>query len=244
MASEWFTTWFDSPYYHVLYKSHDDTEAKLFIDNLLRALAPPEGARILDLACGKGRHARYLAEKGFDVTGLDISASSIAFARHFEHERLAFYRHDMRLPFRYNYFDGIVNFFTSFGYFNSDADHLLALKNAYKGLRPGGLFLLDFFNAEWVRQHVVRQEVKTLDGIEFHINKSIRGNYVFKTIRFERGGRWFRFRERVRLFTLSDFQILFQASGFQMRQIFGGYDLSNFDSRTSKRLIMIAVKPE
>ncbi|MBK9337763.1 MAG: methyltransferase domain-containing protein [Lewinellaceae bacterium] len=174
MSSEWFATWFDSPYYHILYQSHDDTEARHFIDKLLLALHLPPGVRILDLACGRGRHARYLAEKGFDVTGLDISAASIAFARHSEHERLAFFQHDMRHSFRINYFDAIVNIFTSFGYFDTDRDHLHTLANVSRGLRPGGLFLLDFFNAAWVRRHLVRYEQKSLDGIVFHVHKSIR----------------------------------------------------------------------
>lgn len=242
MASEWFANWFDSPYYHILYQSHDDTEARQFINHFLKALALAPGARVLDLACGKGRHSRYLAEKGFEVTGLDASPANIAFARHFEHERLSFYQHDMRFPFRINYFDCVVNFFTSFGYFNSDKDHLLTLKNAYKGLKPGGLFLLDFFNSSWVRGNLTRYEVKTLDGIEFHLKKSIRGNRVYKRIIFETGGRRFQFRERVRLFSRQDFEELFSAAGFILRDTFGDYDLHAFDEETSKRLIMIAEK--
>lgn len=244
MTNEWFVDWFDSPYYHILYQSHDDTEAKVFIDNLLQALPLPSGARALDLACGKGRHARYLAEKGFDVTGLDVSASSIAFARQFEHERLAFYQHDMRLPFRINYFDVILNIFTSFGYFDSDKDHLNTLQNVQKGLRPGGIFVLDFLNAVWVRKHLVRAESKTLDGILFQIKKTVRGKHVFKQVSFETGGRKFRFRERVRLFTPDDFQQMFSAAGLRLLRTYGDHDLSGFDPETSKRLILIAEKSQ
>lgn len=243
MPSDWFASWFDSPYYHILYQSHDDREAQHFIDNLLLALKLPPDAHILDLACGKGRHARYLAEKGFDVTGLDISPASIAYARHFEHERLAFYQHDMRLPFRVNYFDGIVNMFTSFGYFDTDKDHLRTLLNVAKGLKPGGLFLLDFFNADWVQRNLVRHEEKTLDGIVFRLHKSVRSGRVYKRVEFETGGRQFVFRERVRLFTLSDFREMFCTVGLETEQIYGGYDLSAFDPTRSKRLILIAKKP-
>lgn len=243
MGNEWFATWFDSPYYHVLYQSHDDSEAKIFIDHLLHALALPPGARLLDLACGKGRHARYLADKGFDVTGLDISTASIAFARHFEHEHLTFYQHDMRLPFRINYFDAILNIFTSFGYFDSDRDHLVTLLNVAKGLKPGGLFLLDFFNAEWVQAHMVRQDVKVLDGIEFKIRKCVRKGRIFKCIEFITGGRRFQFRERVRLFTLDDFRHLLNKAGLVIQHVYGDYNLSEFDKSTSRRLILIAQKP-
>ncbi|MFN0014833.1 MAG: class I SAM-dependent methyltransferase [Saprospiraceae bacterium] len=243
MPAEWFSTWFDSPYYHVLYQSHDDKEAQQFIDKLLVALNLPPRARVLDLACGKGRHARHLAEKGFDVTGLDISPASVAFARHFEHEHLAFFQHDMRLPYRVNYFDGIVNMFTSFGYFDTDRDHVRTLANVAKGLKPGGVFLLDFFNAELVRRNLVRHDVKTIDGITFHLHKTIRAGRVHKRVEFETGGRKFVFRERVRLFSQADFQVMFGAVGLELKHTFGDYDLGTFAPASSKRLILIAKKP-
>lgn len=239
---EWFADWFDSPYYHTLYKNHDAEDAQRAIDHLLTAMDLPRGARILDLACGKGRHARHLAEKGYDVTGLDISFASIAFARQFEFERLTFYQHDMRLPYRINYYDAVMNMFTSFGYFLHDRDHLLALKNVHKGLQSGGLFLLDYFNAKWVRQHLVHDDVKMVDNIEFHLKKSIRGGHVFKTVEFQTGGRPFKFRERVRLFTLADFEQLFAAAGLRLVNTFGDYNMTPFVPEQSKRLILLAEK--
>lgn len=242
MKREWFAEWFDSPYYHTLYKNRDENEARRVLDNLLRALDLPAGARILDLACGKGRHSRYLAEKGFDVTGLDISAASITFARQFEHEKLNFYQHDMRLPFRINYFDAVVNFFTSFGYFQNDLDHVRTLKNVNRNLRPGGLFLIDYFNSDWIKSSLVRREQKTVDGIPFDIRRSIRKGHVYKTVDFVTGGRHFTFRERVRLFTLRDFGSLFEQAGLQIRDTFGSYALGAFDPVESRRLIIIGQK--
>ncbi|MBK6994305.1 MAG: class I SAM-dependent methyltransferase [Lewinellaceae bacterium] len=243
MKKEWFAEWFDSPYYHLLYKSRDENEAKAALDHLLLALNLLPGSRVLDLACGKGRHSRYLAEKGYDVTGLDISAASILFARQFEHERLEFYQHDMRKSLRINYFDAVMNMFTSFGYFKTDADHLLALKNVAKDLKPGGLFLLDFFNANFIHQNLVRSEMKTVDKITFHLKRWVRSGYVFKSVEFETAGRLFHFQEQVRLFELTDFESLLTSAGLRMRQTFGDYDLSAFDVNTSKRLIFIAEKP-
>jgi SAM-dependent methyltransferase len=244
MKKEWFADWFDSPYYHTLYKNRDETEAQRSLDNLLHAMQLPEGTRVLDLACGKGRHSRYLALKGFDVTGLDISFASIAFARQFEHEKLAFYQHDMRLPYRMRYYDAIVNMFTSFGYFEHDRDHLLTLKNVRKGLKSGGYFLLDYFNAEWVRRNLVHFDKKTVDNLEFHLKKSIRGHYVYKTVEFQTGGRHFHFREKVRLFHLSDFEQLFQQAGLRLLKTYGGYDLTDFHPHQSKRLILLATTME
>ena len=242
MKKEWFAEWFDSPYYHLLYKSRDDSEAKAALDNLLLSLDLPPGSRVLDLACGKGRYARYLSEKGFDVTGLDISPASIDFARQFEHETLTFYQHDMRKSFRLNYFDAVMNMFTSFGYFQSDSDHLLALKNVAKDLRPGGLFLLDFFNAKFVRRNLIRSEIKTVENLTFSLKRWVRNGYVFKSVEFQTDGRLLHFQERVRLFELADFQSLLHSAGLRLRQTYGDYTLCAFDAKTSKRLIIIAEK--
>ena len=123
MEREWFEQWFDTKYYHILYKDRDHEEARRFIDTLIKYLSPVPNSRILDLACGKGRYSVFLADKGFEVTGIDLSVQSIEYARQFENDHLSFYTHDMRLPFRINYFDYVFNFFTSFGYFEEDKSH-------------------------------------------------------------------------------------------------------------------------
>ena len=81
LQSEWFVTWFDSSHYHRLYAHRDDAEAAGFIDALIGRLRPRDGSRVLDLGCGAGRHARHLARKGYDTTGIDLSASGIAAAK-------------------------------------------------------------------------------------------------------------------------------------------------------------------
>ena len=242
MKKEWFEAWFDSPYYHLLYKSRDEQEAKNSLDNLLIALDLPPGARILDLACGKGRHSRYLAENGFFVTGLDISEKSISFARQFEGENLEFFQHDMRKPFRINYYDGMLNMFTSFGYFKTDREHLLALQNMTSNLKKGGVFLLDYFNSRWVRANLVAAETKTVEGIAFHLTKRIENGQVYKTIAFEANGRSFAFTESVSLFERIDFHRFFLESNLRITKTFGGYDLAAFDPDHSKRLILVAEK--
>lgn len=243
MKKEWFAEWFDSPYYHLLYRNHDEKEAQTALDHLLAALDLPPGSRILDLACGRGRHSRYLASKGFAVTGLDISPSSIAFARQYEHEHLEFYRHDMRKPFITRPFDAVMNMFTSFGYFKSDADHRLAMQHVAGELRSGGLFLLDFLNAAFVRKNLVESEVKTVEGVDFSLKRWIRAGYVYKSVEFRVEGQLFQFQEQVRLFELPDFKTLLNDAGLKLRRTYGDYDLPAFDPETSKRLILIAEKP-
>ena len=94
--TEWFDEWFDSPYYHILYKHRDYEEAKDFLDTLIRYFRIKPNHKVLDLACGKGRHSIYLNEQGFDVTGVDLSEQNITHARQFQNERLTFDIHDMR----------------------------------------------------------------------------------------------------------------------------------------------------
>ena len=242
MKKEWFETWFDSPYYHVLYEKHDEREARKMVDNMIAILGIAPDARVLDLACGKGRHARFLAEQGYDVTGVDISPNSIAYARQFESERLAFYQHDMRKLFRTNYFDAVINMFTSFGYFVKESDHLHVMQNIANSLRPGGMLLIDFFNSVWVRQNLVPSEVKTVQGIEFHLEKSIRDAHVYKEITFEADGEKHVFEERVRLFELDDFLSLFRQTGIRLVRAYGDYDMPYYHPDRSKRLILVAQK--
>lgn len=237
---EWFENWFDTPYYHILYKDRDETEAEIFIDSLLAVLQLPTDANILDLACGKGRYSRHLADKGYQVTGIDLSRKSIQYARQFETEHLSFYTHDMRKLFRVNYYDYIFNFFTSFGYFKKESDDLKVLKNVKTGLKKEGIFVLDFFNSKYVIDRLTGKEQKTIGDIIFNLDKKVEGKRVTKTIHIQDRRQSFLFKETVRLFTLKDFERLFEQAGLNMIGIFGDYNLAPFDEQSSPRLIILA----
>lgn len=238
----WFEDWFDSKYYHILYKNRDLDEASKLIDNLVKYLAPEEKASMLDLGCGKGRHSLYLAKKGFQVTGIDLSIPSIKHARQFEQENLSFYSHDMRQLFRSNYYDYIFNFFTSFGYFQQDREHLNALVNARKGLTKGGIFGIDFFNTTYILDHLVAEEEKLVDGIRFKITRSLQSGFIVKNIQFEAEGRTLEFEERVRAFSKEDLYGLLKQAGLEPLTSFGDYDLNPFKESESSRLIILAKK--
>ncbi|MBP7274392.1 MAG: methyltransferase domain-containing protein [Saprospiraceae bacterium] len=239
---EWFKEWFDSPYYHLLYGARNDHEAWLFIDNLLAYMRTPTNSTMLDLGCGKGRFAKYLAHKGFDVTGVDYSPQSIAFAKAFEQENLSFYTHDMRDVFRINYFDYVLNFFTSFGYFEKPKENERTLKNVYKNLKPNGVFIIDYFNSKYVLNNLVPNETKTICDVVFDISKKISGDFVVKDIKFTSEDKNYYFQERVRAFSERELVDLLLAAGFDVQTIFGNYQLQPFDADHSKRIIIIAKK--
>ncbi len=234
----WYASWFDTPYYHILYKDRDYAEARLFMDNLTSYINLPDDARILDLACGKGRHSVYLNQLGYDVTGADLSDNSIAEAKKHENEKLHFTVHDMREPFGTK-FDAIFNLFTSFGYFEDDADNVATLKSICKSLTDHGFGVIDFMNAEHVIKNLVPEETKSVEGIDFHIRRYVADGHIFKDISFEDKGKKFNFTERVQALRLEDFEQMMDEAGIYLLEIFGDYKLRKFYRNESERLIMI-----
>ncbi|KAF2519282.1 methyltransferase domain-containing protein [Flavobacterium salilacus subsp. salilacus] len=234
----WFASWFDTPYYHILYKDRDYTEARAFMDTLTNYLNLPENAKILDLACGKGRHSIYLNELGYDVTGADLSENSIAAASKFSNEKLHFKVHDMREPFEEK-FDAIFNLFTSFGYFENDEDNFTTLKAIHNSLSEYGFAVIDFMNVHYVLKNLVAEQTKTVEGIEFHIKKYLKDDHIVKEISFEHQGKTFNYTESVKALTLEDFEAMMEKAGIDLLDVFGDYKLHKFYKNESERLIMI-----
>jgi cyclopropane fatty-acyl-phospholipid synthase-like methyltransferase len=234
----WFTSWFDTPYYHILYKDRDQKEAQAFMDNIVHYLNLPEEAKILDLACGKGRHSIYLNEMGFDVTGADLSENSIAEASKFANEKLHFVEHDMREPCSEKY-DAILNLFTSFGYFENEEDNFRTLKAIHESLTDYGFAVIDFMNVYTVVDQLVAAEIKTVDGIDFHINRKVVDGFILKEIDFEDKGQTYHFTEKVRALTLEDFEQMMEEAGIYLLDTFGDYKLKKFHKKESERLIML-----
>ena len=240
--TEWFACWFNSPYYHLLYKKHDLKEAEAFIDNLITFLQPPAGAGFLDLACGKGRHSVYLNKKGFEVTGIDLSPESIKYASQFSNDTLQFYVHDMRHPCRINYFDYVLNLFTSFGYFESERDDDAVISAIAKELKHTGKVVIDFMNVTKVIANLVAHETKIINGITFNIQRKVENNSIVKQISFDDKGERHFFEERVKALQLNDFEKHLTAHQLKIVNLFGNYQLQEFDQQKSDRLILIAQK--
>jgi SAM-dependent methyltransferase len=243
MQGQWFESWFDSPWYPILYSHRDYAEAEGFITHLLQALAPAPKARFLDLACGRGRHSIFIHKHGFDVTGLDLSAASIADANLSAQEGLRFAVHDMREPLQGSY-DYILNLFTSFGYFETVEEHITVLKNVASSLSPNGTFVLDFFNIHKVLAELVPAEEIERNGIHFSIKRSFENGNLIKRIDLVDGGKEYHFAECVKGFSLDDFKNLFDAAGLQIHHVWGDYAGGEFDSNRSPRLILFAGKRE
>ncbi|MFK7050495.1 MULTISPECIES: bifunctional 2-polyprenyl-6-hydroxyphenol methylase/3-demethylubiquinol 3-O-methyltransferase UbiG [Flavobacterium] len=237
-SENWFETWFNSPYYHILYKDRNDQEAQLFMDNLTHYLNLPEEAKILDLACGKGRHSIYLNQLGYDVTGVDLAENSIAEASRFSNNNLHFKVHDMREHTKEKY-DAVLNLFTSFGYFENENDNLKTLIAIKESLTEYGFAVIDFLNTEYIIQNLVPEETKTVDEIDFHIKRHVKEGYIFKEIDFEDKGIKYHFTEKVRALTLQDFESMMEEAGIYLLEIFGDYKLRKFYKNESERLIMI-----
>ncbi len=241
-TKSWYTTWFDSPYYHILYKDRNYDEARFFLDNLLAYLHPKPHYTILDLACGKGRHAVYLNSRGFEVTGVDLSAQNIDAAKLHENDNLHFFVHDMREVFRPESFDFVLNLFTSFGYFEEETDNIIALRAAAESVKHGGKLVIDFMNSDYALQNLVAHEQKEVEGITFDISRKLQNGFIVKTINFTDKGQGFSFEERVRALTYDDFMEYFSMAGLRLADVFGNYKLEPFDPKTCERMIFVLKK--
>jgi SAM-dependent methyltransferase len=246
ISEDWFSSWFDSPYYHQLYENRNDQEAEHFIENLLSYLKLAPKSKLLDLACGKGRHAITMAHNDFDVIGVDLAPQSIAEARILSggQSNLRFDVHDMREVYVSNNFDVIFNLFTSFGYFDSEEDNVKMLQSIASMLLPKGLLVLDFFNAEKVIANLVPSEIIKKEGVVFDVQRRITSTHVYKDIIVhpKNQNEPLHFREQVQLFRKEDFERLLSLVNLRIIDIFGDFNLSEYNPTTSDRLILIAQK--
>lgn len=235
---DWFTDWFNTKYYHILYQHRDDYEAQTFMSNLVKFLEIPEGNSILDLACGKGRHSIFLNSLGYKVTGVDLSINSIKHASESKNNSLDFQVQDMRLPFPFKK-DAIFNLFTSFGYFEDDNDDIRVLENIKNGLNPGGIAVIDYLNVTKTIANLVPEETVTLDGIDFHISKEVKNGFIIKKIEFTVDDEYHSFYERVKCLDKKYFESYVAKVGLKIKHVFGDYNLNSFDEKSSNRLILV-----
>jgi len=243
---EWYKDWFNSIYYHRLYFDRDEGEAEKFITKIIHHLKPLPESRMLDVACGKGRHSKFLAEQGFDVTGIDISIDSISHAKNYEEENLQFFQHDMRLPFWINYYDYAFNFFTSFGYFDTRREHDDAVRTIAQSLKPGGCVLFDYLNVHYIEDRLIHNESKKINGTDYEIHRWHNEDHFYKKIIVQDAAleKPMEYTEKVAKFSLGDFTDMLSFQKMQVTKVFGDYELNAYDVRKTPRMIIVAKKSQ
>ncbi|MHC4605622.1 MAG: class I SAM-dependent methyltransferase [Planctomycetota bacterium] len=232
--------WYESAFretYPITYPHRDDASAAREIAAIVR-LVGIDGGSVLDLCCGTGRHAAALAESGFGVTGLDLSAPLLAKAG--ARPRLAgrLARGDMRrLPFGRR-FDAVVNLFTSLGYFAEDAQNGKVAAEMHRVLRPGGRVVIDHMNVPSVERSVGEDE-RAEGPRTVRQRRWIEGNRVRKeVVIMEKDRDPVRVLEDVRLYRPEEMKALLEGVGFDEVRLLGSV---NGDALTSASDRMIAV---
>jgi SAM-dependent methyltransferase len=241
----WYEGWFGSDAYDLVYDHRDEAEAEQLVDLVEREIDPAPDAHVIDVGCGRGRHARTFARRGYRVTGVDLSEEAIAEARTRTRPGLdvTFLQGDMRDPACPGCADGVVNLFTTFGYFEDDAENERALAAMTTALRPGGWFLQDFLNAPQVIDTLQPEDTHTVNGVTIQQRRWIEDGRINKRITLDRNGHTETYRESVRLFTLDDFRRMYAAVGLDLVATYGTYDGAPHTD-DSPRLLLYARKPE
>ncbi|MEM1057401.1 MAG: class I SAM-dependent methyltransferase [Bacteroidota bacterium] len=229
----WYEDWFDSELYELVYASRDERDAERLADLIVRVATPSAGSEILDVGTGRGRHARVLARRGYRVTGLDLSPRAVETARRRAEaaglaDRTAFVTGDMReVQFRET-FDGVVNLFSSFGYFEDEADHGRAVRAMAAALRPGGWLVQDLLNPAHLEQHLVPEDEREVGGVHVRqrrrlVKREGRLRVEKEIVLTSREGEPYTTTESVRLFTPDELEALYDEAGLEVCGRFGDY---------------------
>ena len=241
----WYQTWFNKDYLEV-YGHRDETEARQAVSLAERELGLSPGDQVLDLCCGNGRHSLHLARRGFKVVSLDLSyallQSGAERARQ-EALRVAFVQADARQIALRAAFDAVLNFFTSFGYFDADRENVRVLENISRVLTKRGRFLIDYFNTEQLLRNLVPETVSQVGSSKVREMRRIdaSSNMIAKTITIERDGVEKRYVETVKLYREHDFRDMLGSCGLAITKTFGDYDGAPA-ALTRPRLILIGGK--
>lgn len=241
MKPEWYSSWFESPWYMRLYRHRTEVEACEAVDLLERLGGVPKGARVLDLCCGYGRHALALAEHGYQVTGLDNSHYLIDRANElYPHKNVQYVVGDMRGPFPGAPFEAIANYFTSFAYFDTHNENMKVLDAVRTHLVLGGCFVIDFLNADLLRKTLVPETMILIDGVTIVSQRWIDEPFVRKRITISNPCAYEQeFEERVWLYGKEELVEMLMKAGLRVTSVHGTYDGSVFEAG-APRCILVA----
>ncbi len=236
----WYEQWFSRDEYEIVYSERNEEEAISLVDLIERTVKPTEGSDILDVGCGQGRHAIEFAKRGYNVTGLDLSERSLEIAREKAAEKnldITFIAGDMRNPVGRDRFDGVVNLFTAFGYFERWEDHQKAVDAMASAVKPGGFVVQDFLNRTAVEANLVPSDTRTVRGIVIEQRRWIEEGRILKEIVFSNEGDSHTFFESVALLDQSDFEALYASAGLKLESVLGDYSGASFEDDSPRTIL-------
>jgi len=233
----WYQEWFGEEYLE-LYSHRDEREAQQQATFVQSQFGSVHGG-ILDLACGRGRHMSELAARGYSTIGCDLSYTLLRSGRG-EYGAMPMARADMRaLPFRNSTFGGLVNFFTSFGYFATEDENVEVVREMSRVLSKRAVFLFDYLNVHRELDKLVQRETRTTPMGDVLIERWFDPSDRSFNKRITIGQR--RYLERVRGYDLDEISMMFSSCNLSMRAAFGDFDGSQF-TKESPRLILVGMK--
>ncbi|MHC1737036.1 MAG: class I SAM-dependent methyltransferase [Ignavibacteriaceae bacterium] len=241
----WYDRWFNSPEYISVYKHRDSAEAEKLVNLILKRINPPPLSKIIDLACGFGRHSISFAEKGFNVTGIDLSKTLIEIAQTDSLERklsIRFIQHDLSTLLPSHEYFMAVNLFTSFGYYTEDDKNFKIFSIANSQLTDEGYFVFDFFNSEYVRENLREKDEKEFNETKIVQTRKTKDGAVHKTITLTKGDKTNKYDEYVKLYSPDILTSELTKSGFRILDLYGDYNGSNFHIKESQRFLALCQK--
>lgn len=243
--AEWFEDWFNTDEYLNVYSHRDEADAKNLFGLITKNISVEKGSKVLDLACGAGRHSILCAKNGFDVTAVDISDNLLNAARLTAKElglQINFIKSDLRKFHSAEKYHLIINLFTSFGYFETDDENGEVIKIAFQHLVDNGYFVLDFFNITYLKNNLIPVSYDKFEDKIIKQERVIEGNRILKKIVITNKGIDKSYYESVRAYTKEELLTLFKNNGLKVECIYGDYLGNVFDEESSPRLITIAKK--
>jgi 2-polyprenyl-3-methyl-5-hydroxy-6-metoxy-1,4-benzoquinol methylase len=240
--SDWFKKWFSSDEYLSVYSHRNIEDAENLLTLVLDNVSIPENAKVLDAACGAGRHSLILAEKGYAVTAFDLSRNLLKIGQeNSESQGLSvnFLCADIRNICLRGAFDLVLNMFTSFGYFESDDENFNFFKNVKKMLKNDCYLVLDYLNSSYLMNNLVSENISRIEGKQILERRNLVDGFVIKDIEIKYNGITRVFKEKVKLYSYKKLIMNFKEMGFNVFKVFGNYNGEPFSELKSERLIII-----
>ena len=232
----------------VLFTEQRWQDAPAQVEAMLALLKLAPGARVLDLCCGPGRHALEFARRGFQVMGVDRTAAYLERARKQAQQQgldVEFVEDDMRAFCRPEAFDAVVNYFTSFGYFEDPEDDRRVVSNVYESLKGGGAFLLDMMGKEVLARILEGPRWQEEDGRILLQETKVTRNWSWVENRWIllKDGERRDFHISHRLYSAVELTSLLEECGFGHLEVYGDVEGGPYD-QTARRLVVVAHKVE